>query len=186
MTFDEFVLDWFHTMIDEATEERVTKVLSVLGCHKETGDEIWDNLLAPNSTGAKANIVSDDEREELITAALRQAAEKLRHDYDWADDLIDDMVCHCTGYDYPMGFFEDLTKGGCQSGMIGMFIYHSDCKAFYIEHIDDMENFKQDLESELGEPIANKEALPHYTFMCWLCYEELAYRIAQELWPNKF
>ena len=55
-----------------------------------------------------------------------------------------------------------------------------------VEHIDDMEGFKEDFEDELGMPITNKEGLPHYTFMCWLCYEELAHRIAQELWPDKF
>lgn len=199
MTFDEFVLDWFHTMVDEATEERVTKIVSILGCRRESADEnreflmelnngreIWDNLFAPNSVGAEAHVISEDERATMIAAALDQAVIELRHDYDWAEDLIDDMVYYCADYNCPISFFEDLAEGGCQSGMIGMFVYNSDCKAFYVEHIDDMEGFKEDFEDELGMPITNKEGLPHYTFMCWLCYEELAHRIAQELWPDKF
>jgi hypothetical protein len=74
-------------------------------------------------------------------------------------------------------FFEDLQHGGCQSGIIGDFIYNSDCKAFYIKHIDDLENFKAEQEDSLGEPIQNKQQSPHYTFMCWLCFEEFCYQL---------
>jgi len=74
-------------------------------------------------------------------------------------------------------FLLDLQRGGCISGMIGEFIYHSDCKAFYIEHLEDLENIKTELEESLGEPIANRYGLPHYTFMCWLCLEEYCYDI---------
>ena len=72
-------------------------------------------------------------------------------------------------------FFEDLQHGGCQSGMIGDFIYNSDCKRFYIEHIDDLEEMKEDLESQLGEPIKDRNSLPHYTFLCWLCFEQYCF-----------
>lgn len=74
-------------------------------------------------------------------------------------------------------FLEDMQKGGCVSGMIGEFIYHSDCKAFYIEHIDELENIKTDLEDSLGEAIPNRFEAPHYTFLCWLCFEEYCYDI---------
>ena len=102
------------------------------------------------------------------------------------DELIEDMAGHSENYDTPYGFFHDLSYGGCVSGMIGMFVYHSDCKRFYIEHIDDLEAFVEDFEEELGEPIQNKDHQPHYTFTCWLCYEELAYRIARTLYPDTF
>jgi len=71
------------------------------------------------------------------------------------------------------GFLEDLRHGGCMSGIIGEFIYNSDNKAFYIEHLDDLEEFKNELEYMLGEEIKNKD-LPHYTFLVWLCFEEFA------------
>jgi hypothetical protein len=74
-------------------------------------------------------------------------------------------------------FLEDLQKGGCISGMIGEFIYHDACREFYIKHLDDLENIKNDLEESLGEPIANRFQLPHYTFLCWLCFEEYCYDI---------
>lgn len=75
-------------------------------------------------------------------------------------------------------FCSDLQQGGCQSGMIGDFIYNSDCKDFYIAHIDELEQIKEELENDLGEPIQNRHSVPHYTFMCWLCFEEYVYNIA--------
>ncbi|MEO6175357.1 MAG: hypothetical protein ABIP27_09430 [Flavobacterium circumlabens] len=74
-------------------------------------------------------------------------------------------------------FLEDLQKSGCISGMIGEFIYHNDCKVFYIKHLEDLENIKNDLEDSYAEPIANRYKSPHYTFMCWLCFEEYCYNI---------
>lgn len=74
-------------------------------------------------------------------------------------------------------FFEDMQKGGCMSGMIGEFIYHADNKAFYIKHIEDLEDFKQELEDSIGEPIKNSHNLVHYTFVVWLCFEEYCYHV---------
>jgi hypothetical protein len=70
------------------------------------------------------------------------------------------------------GFLEDLRYGGCMSGIIGEFIYNTDIKEFYIKHLDDLEEFKNELEENLGE-IKNTD-LPHYTFIVWLCFEEFA------------
>jgi hypothetical protein len=85
-------------------------------------------------------------------------------------------------YDSPKNFFEDLQNGGCLSGLISEFIYNSDCKDFYIEHIDDLEWMKEDLEDNLGEPIKNRHKLPHYVFMCHLCFEEYAYKMYDEIY----
>lgn len=74
-------------------------------------------------------------------------------------------------------FLEDLQHGGCMSGMIGEFIYHADCRAFYIENLDDLENIREELEESLGEAVKNRHRLPHYTFMCWLCFEEYCFDI---------
>ena len=74
-------------------------------------------------------------------------------------------------------FFEDMQKGGCMSGMIGEFVYHADCKTFYIKHIEDLEDFKQELEDSIGEPIKNRHNLVHYTFVVWLCFEEYCYQV---------
>lgn len=74
-------------------------------------------------------------------------------------------------------FLEDLARGGCMSGMIGEFIYHNDCKAFYIKHLEDLENIRYEIEDSLGEAVKNRHRLPHYTFLCWLCFEEYCYEI---------
>lgn len=75
------------------------------------------------------------------------------------------------------GFFNDLQNGGCQSGFINEFIYHNSCKEFYIKHIDALEDFK----TEMEEQIKNRLELPHYTFMCWLCFEEYCYQVYKSI-----
>lgn len=92
------------------------------------------------------------------------------------------IISHLDNYDGKKkeqlkSFFNDLQQGGCQSGMISEFIYNSDCKQFYIEHLDELEEIREELEDNLGETIKNKNSLPHYTFMCWLCFEEYCYNL---------
>lgn len=84
-------------------------------------------------------------------------------------------------YDNKESFFLDLQKCGCINGMIGEFIYHNDCMKFYTKHIHDLEEFKTGLEDEIGT-IENKDNQPHYTFMCWLCFEEYVYNIYNDLY----
>lgn len=117
-----------------------------------------------------------------VVKILKESCNNSERSY--VDDFVQDIAYHMEGYGDAKGFFEDLAYGGCVSGMIGMFIYNSDCKKFYIDHIDDMENFKSELEEELGEPIKNTRELPHYTFMCWLCYEEFARYLSDTLFNN--
>src|ERR1700728_2917089 len=81
-------------------------------------------------------------------------------------------------------FLNDMQKGGCQSGIIGDFVYHADCKKFYIEHINSLEDMKNEMTEQLGEEISNRQELPHYTFMCWLCFEEYCYDIYRTVYEN--
>lgn len=114
--------------------------------------------------------------------ALKQAAENrgIAH-YSFVNPMLRDMHDHFDGYDDAFGFFKDLQYGGCQSGMVGMFIYNSDCAKFYKRHCEDMEAFKEELEDEMGDNIPNRSQVPHYTFMCWLCYEETAHIVSEDL-----
>lgn len=126
--------------------------------------------------------------QEIIDKILSKAAEALGLEYDFMKELIDDMAYHITDYERPIQFFNDLQRGGCASGMIGMFIYNSDCHDFYMKHADDMEEYKEDMEDELGEPIRQKEGqrMYHYYWMCWLCYEEFAFALARHLFEDEF
>lgn len=81
-------------------------------------------------------------------------------------------------------FCEDLQRGGCISGMIGDFIYNSDCKEFYIANIDELEQMKSDLEEDLGESIKNRHEVLHYTFVCWLSFEEYCYDLYNNIFEN--
>ena len=74
--------------------------------------------------------------------------------------------------DDPKKFFSDLREHGCISGMIGEFVYNVDCKKFYIEHMDDLDEYKDSLEQDYCEPIKNRHSVLNYTFICWLAFEE--------------
>lgn len=87
-------------------------------------------------------------------------------------------------YDTPEQFFKDMQNGGCITGMISDFIYHADCKNFYIKNIDGLEDYKTELEDNLGEPITNRHKLPHHTFIVWLCFEEYCYSIYSSLFEQ--
>lgn len=201
-TFDEYVVEWFDNIL-ESDKVNANELFTSMGFTSDYLDEggspkdyllglsdadsIWRRLFVENKEVEQLIVDGEFENKNTLLADIfDQAASDLRSEYDFVDELIDEMSDESDGYDNPSGFFEDLQKGGCASGMVGMFIYNYDCKKFYIDHIDSMEDFVATLEDELGEPIINDKHLPHYTFICWLCYEELAYRIARELWPNKF
>lgn len=88
------------------------------------------------------------------------------------------------GYDTPKQFFEDMQKGGCISGMISDFIYHADCKNFYIKNIDELEEYKTEFEESIGQKTANIYNIPHYTFVIWLCFEEYCNSIYSVLFED--
>ena len=195
MTFNEYVVDWFQTKVETATDVEVAQLFDIMEypevedkreflMNVENGQEIYEKLFG--FLKRERNSCLNGEQCTLLADIFDQAVPEMRREYNYVDELIDNMADECNGYDNPLGFFKDLAYGGCKSGMVGMFICNCDCKDFYIKHIDDMESFVGDFEDELGELITNKDKLPRYTFICWLCYEELAYRIASELWPDEF
>lgn len=203
MSFKEYVLDWFHSLVEEhyTDKEWQRDLFTQLGYNEaeylEDGESVYDFLLRMSDEnevyealfGYDAKVMNLDDlpdTEGFLTAMFKEVGKDLIKKYDFAEELLEDMVGECNGYTNPISFFQDLQHGGCQSGMVSMFIYNNDCNEFYINHIDSMEEFKEDFEDELGVPVNNTQRLPHYTFLCWLCYEELAYRIARELWENDF
>ena len=201
-TFNKYVLDWWKEYVENhqadqkplmesfiGEEETIEDYLDegetpydwLMAKSEEEADEIYTHFFGYSSTRQCFDDIPDTET--FLKDLFKQAyTEK----YDFVNELIEDMAVHACNYDTPHGFFHDLSYGGCSSGMIGMFIYHSDCKRFYINHIDDLEAFVEDLEENLGEPIKNKDHQPHYTFICWLCYEELGFSIARTLYPESF
>lgn len=110
-------------------------------------------------------------------------------EYSFKEDFCRIIIDKCEGYDGKpkdklKAFFTDLQRGGCISGMIGEFIYHSDCKEFYINHLEDLEEYKTELEENIGEAIENRHKLVHYTFVVWLCFEEFCYSLYSEIFER--
>lgn len=208
-TFDEYVLNWWRNYLDNAEEHTLNTLMEN---HIGEGETIADYIPSEAATPRKwlkDNMQADEIYDRYFGYAKNEGLcpdnmpdtfqfvrDMLKENVAWpdgnestqpsfVDDFIDNMAAEIEGYDYPLGFFEDLQRGGCQSGMVGFLIYNSNCKRIYIEHIDDMEEWKNLMEDEMGA-IKNEQHLPHYTFMCWLCYEELAYSIARTLYPDEF
>lgn len=101
------------------------------------------------------------------------------YDMSYSKEFIDIVIRKTEDYDRNgiftdnlKSFLEELRYGGCISGIISEFIYNSDTKEFYINHLDDLESFLDDLEDGIGETIENKHELPRYTFLVWLAFEE--------------
>lgn len=203
MAFHEYVTNWFHELVEDhkSDNEWCEDLFSQLGYNEpeylDEGETCYDFLMAMSDENeiyeslfgydSKVKCLDDlTDTEGFLTAMFEKIGKDYIAKYGFAGELLEDMVGQCLAYANPIDFFDDLQHGGCQSGMIGMFIYNTDCKRFYVDHIDSMESFVEDFEEELGEPIRNNLHIPHYTFVCWLCYEELALRIARELWEDEF
>lgn len=206
-TFDEYVLDWWHDYLDEAEEHTLKALMEDLIGEEETIDDYIPEDAASPREWLKDNMKADEIYDKYfgydknglrpvdMPDTFQFVRDMLKENVTWPDgdgstqpsfvnDFIDNMAYEIEGYHYPLGFFEDLMKGGCQSGMVGFLVYNSACKRIYIEHMDDMEEWKKLMEDEMGV-IKNEQHLPHSTFMCWLCYEELAYSIARALYPDE-
>lgn len=207
-TFEEFVTDWWEDYLSEADENTHKALMENLIGEEEaiedyipedadspydwlvanmTADEIYDKYFSFSNDGLRPDNMPD--ASEFIYDMLKENASWWNTDEtslpSFAEAFLRDMTNHIACYEKPISFFEDLQRGGCQSGMIGMLIYNSDCKRIYIEHIDDMEEYAAQIYAEVGY-VKNENGAPHYTHICWLCYEEFAYQIGRSLFPETF
>lgn len=197
--FNEYVIVWFQDFVSdhESNSEWVENLAGQLGYEYDEEETPLEYLQTMDEAdfiymslfGYKSCVLVDDlpSTEDFVVKMLADTAKDLGlSKYDFMGKFLADMAEHIEGYNTPLGFFKDLNYGGCESGLIGMFIYNPDCKKFYINHIDSMEDFKENWENMIGEPVKNTKDIPHYTFLCWFCYEEIGYEIGQVLFPNVF
>jgi hypothetical protein len=77
------------------------------------------------------------------------------------------------------GFFEDLSHGGCASGMIGGLIYYNETSDFFIKFQDEIEELKEELEDSIGEPLKIKGRITNW--LAWFGFEETARNLALKL-----
>lgn len=207
--FEEYVLRWFHDYLVEHEEDEELfftmfntlvdrneddSVFDWLDENQTVGDYLMNNIEADViydklfCNEGRCGFVDIPSHQDFVLAILKYAVEELGLDkYDFVSEFIEDMVDHILCYDRPRGFFHDLTYGGCASGMVGMLIYNSDCLKLYGKYADSMEEYKEDLEEEIGVIRQEKEhRIVHYVWMCWLCYEEIALSIARFLYEEEF
>lgn len=196
--FNEYVLEWFATYLDNHQEQQdvIDDLFEEMGYEDKNLDEdetklehlqslddadiIYQKLFGFNKT-----IEFVDDLPDTETFLMEMFLQCVNADeYSFIKDFVEDMSTHAVEYNSPVSFFKDLAYGGCSSGLIGMLVYNNDCKSLYIQHIDSLEAYKEELEDEMGEPIQNTQHLPHYTFVCWLCYEELGHNIGRVLFPD--
>ena len=79
-------------------------------------------------------------------------------------------------------FFEDLSRGGCESGMVGDLIYYNDTKAFFLKFESEIEDLKEELEDSLGETLKIKGKITNW--LAWFGFEETARNLSNELGIN--
>jgi len=82
-------------------------------------------------------------------------------------------------YDIP-SFFTDILQHGCKSGIISGLIYYSDTHAFFDKHYAAIEQIREDIETNLGEPLTTSGDLKNY--MAWMAFEETAFQMALGLY----
>lgn len=199
MDFDKYVCNWFAEYLENHAEQAEL----IDGLFVDMGYTVGD--LLPDETklgylqglddaediyrrlfGWGTTVMAEDlpDTESFLREMFMHCG--VASDYSFSELFVDDMAMHAADYSSPVSFFNDLAYGGCASGMIGMLIPTSDCRSLYIEYLDDMEIMLEQLESEIGGPVRKPSNLDRPTWLCWLCYEQLAYAIGRELFPDKF
>ena len=76
-------------------------------------------------------------------------------------------------------FFSDLFNYGCITGMVGSLIYYTDTHAFFDTHYCQIEELRNEYEDNCGIPLVINNDLKNT--LAWFAFEEVAYKMAQEL-----
>lgn len=80
--------------------------------------------------------------------------------------------------DDPRQMFTDLACYGCQSGMITSLIYYADTRRFFDTFYDEIDDLRDAIEEEMGEPLTIRGDLKNC--LAWFAFEETAFRMARE------
>ena len=102
-----------------------------------------------------------------VMEGLKEDASSLR------SEVLDILVNHieeCENFEEVKGFMEDLRTNGCISGMIGELIYCSDTRKFFIENLDEIQDYLNDLIQEHVYSIGEFD----YNEIVWAVFEAIA------------
>lgn len=105
--------------------------------------------------------------------SLREKDNKLK------DYVIDEVLDLYDDYEDIRDWFEDLSRGGCASGMVSGLIYYEDTHKLNDEFYDEIEELRHEWKDNTGEELKPQNDLKNW--FAWFAFEETAYRIGREL-----
>lgn len=83
------------------------------------------------------------------------------------------------------GYFKDLSKGGCQSGLVGMLVYYSDTEKFFKRYHREIVKLVNEYQSDTGDNISSAEWFDsddifyeethNRNYLAWFAYETIAF-----------
>lgn len=88
-------------------------------------------------------------------------------------EVLDILVNHiedCKNFEEVRNFMEDLRAYGCVSGMIGELVYYNDTKKFFINNLDEIQDYLNDLIQEHLYSINKFD----YNEIVWVVFETIA------------
>ena len=85
-------------------------------------------------------------------------------------DILKNHIEEYENFEDVRGFMEDLRSNGCVSGMIGELTYYSDTKKFFIENLDEIQDYVNDLILEHVYNIYDFD----YNEIVWVVFEAIA------------
>ena len=85
------------------------------------------------------------------------------------------MAQEALDYDNPRNFFEDLSRHGCASGMVGSLIYYHETHAFFDTHYHEIEEIRLQVQEEIGLVLNIEGDLKNH--LAWFAFEQRAYQL---------
>lgn len=102
-----------------------------------------------------------------VMETLKEDASSLRSE---VLEILENHIEDCENFEEVKGFMEDLRSHGCVSGMIGELIYYSDTKKFFIENLDEIQDYLNDLIQEHVYSVGEFD----YNEIVWVVFEAMA------------
>lgn len=85
-------------------------------------------------------------------------------------EILENHIEDYENFEDVRSFMEDLRANGCVSGMIGELVYYSDTKKFFIENLDEIQDYLNDLILEHVYSIDEFD----YNEIVWVVFEAIA------------
>ena len=129
--------------------------------------------------------MNQKEKNDALDALLkmRAGADKDTIMHEVLSDALGNEVASGTDSDgTAISYLEDVCNHGCVSGTCSGLIYYADTKAFYIKHMEEIDEIRGDMEESIGVPL--KIGTPIYNWLAWFAYEETARTILSEVAPD--